>query len=94
MKRVIFLLLILILPLASAECLEIIPAKSSYLAGETFQAEITGDLIEPLRINDIHFYQDEILHEYVFLQVHLLPFLKYQEDLLNLVPDILIDLLT
>lgn len=57
-KNILLLLLLLIIPLANAQCLDIKPAKASYLSGETFQAEITGDLVKPLTYNDIYFSYD------------------------------------
>jgi len=55
MKIFSIILIILIIPLASAQCVDIKLAKSSYLAGETLQAEITGNLIKPLTYNDVSF---------------------------------------
>ena len=46
---------LLALSLAHAQCIQINTAKSSYLSGETFQAEITGNLIKPLEYDDISF---------------------------------------
>jgi hypothetical protein len=56
MKKLILLLLSLLflIPLTQA-CLDVKIAKSSYLSGETFQAEITGSLIKPLTYNDFSF---------------------------------------
>jgi hypothetical protein len=60
MKKLILILLILLIPFASAQCLEIKIAKTSYLAGETFQAEITGNLIKPLVYNDLSFFYNNL----------------------------------
>ncbi|MEM2956030.1 MAG: hypothetical protein QW041_00420 [Candidatus Pacearchaeota archaeon] len=51
-----FIFLIFSIPLISAQCLDIKTAKTLYLAGETFQVEITGNLIKPLTYNNIYFY--------------------------------------
>ena len=48
--------ILILIPLIHAQCLDAVLAKSSYLSGETFQAEITGNLIKPLAYNDIYFY--------------------------------------
>jgi len=55
MKLFSILLFILLIPLASAQCVDIKLAKSSYLSQETLQAEITGNLLRTLTYNDISF---------------------------------------
>ena len=55
-KLILIFLFLLLIPLINAQCLDVKIAKASYLAGETFQAEITGNLITPLNYNDIYFY--------------------------------------
>jgi len=57
-KFLVFLLAILIIPLVSAQCLEVNLARSSYFSGETFRAEITGNISRPLTDDSIHFYSD------------------------------------
>jgi hypothetical protein len=56
MKRGIFILLLLILPLASAA--EIHLSREVYQPGETLQAEIYGNFLEPLKVENIHFYRE------------------------------------
>ena len=52
-----FILLLFILPLASAECISSQIAKSAYYPGETFQAEITGNFTSPPTYSNIFFYK-------------------------------------
>jgi len=60
MKKLLFFMLVLflILPLASAECLTVQLSKQSYFSGELLQAEISGALQKPLTIDDIRFFKD------------------------------------
>lgn len=56
MKRGLLILVLLIIPLASAA--EIKLSKSIYQPEETLQAEIYGNFLENLRIENIHFYRE------------------------------------
>lgn len=51
-----FLIVILLMPFARAECLDIKIARGSYFSGETFQAEITANISKPLANENIFFY--------------------------------------
>ncbi|MBU2523496.1 MAG: hypothetical protein KKE23_04390 [Nanoarchaeota archaeon] len=44
--------------MVSAQCLDVKIARGSYFSGETFQAEITGNLSKPLTEDNIHFYNN------------------------------------
>lgn len=57
MKRVAIILLLLLLPLASALSIEM---NSEYAQGETLIAKVPGVLLEPIAKNDISFYRGHI----------------------------------
>ncbi len=82
MKRGLFILLFLIIPLASAA--EISLSKDVYQPEETLQAEIYGNFLEPLKIDNIHFYRERnIPVEYDILKLSdkylIYAILPYQE---------------
>ncbi len=63
MKKIYFLIFLLlatfIISISNASAFEIKIAKTNYLPEETFQAEISGDFMEELAIDNIFFYKDE-----------------------------------
>lgn len=61
MKKVCLVLLLIVFLFSvasSATALEIKPSKPSYLAGETFMADVNGDFAEQLTVKNIFFYKD------------------------------------
>ncbi len=58
-KGLVVLLLLLIVPLASA--VEVKLSKEVYEPGETLQAEIYGNFLEPLKVEKVHFYRERNL---------------------------------
>jgi len=58
MKYLLFLLIIAIICVPSVSAMEINLLRESYFAGETFQANITGEFISSLTVNNIFFMKD------------------------------------
>jgi len=58
---ILSLFLLSILLISSASAVEINLSKESYQPGETLQAEIYGNFIEPLQLENIYFYRERSL---------------------------------
>jgi hypothetical protein len=57
-KRGLLVLFLAIILISTASAVEIQLSKENYYPGETLQAEIYGNFLQPLKLENIHFYRD------------------------------------
>jgi hypothetical protein len=57
-KRGLLVLFLAIILISTASAVEIQLSKENYYPGETLQAEIYGNFLQPLELENIHFYRD------------------------------------